>query len=352
MKTLKISPFLVLIILIFNLPMLGQSDSWKNAYTDVELNFSIGTPNIGVAGGYKINRFAGIGLKFEKSIARDNFNVLSLNFRGTNFKPGDHWGFYYTASFGKGFGDYKYDIFDLAIGVRYERLGIGLGLYDNEVNLKISQLLGDFKGRGTLLGKAFSPSPNKRDGKSIDGEKDNSYKNRSSYFHFLIGKGSVNDHIIFKNFNNRVFMLNLGGGAQINNYLGYGVALRSGSSFNPQGDNLNFSALGANFNGYPNVFFYNVTLGSVINYSLVDDGEYPGLRFEKSKGFPLYFEIKGGIRLFRRVSLGMGYFATSKIKGNYKEYDNPGASGNSTLVIDEIRKSKFSGIQFFIGWTN
>ncbi|MFT6319323.1 MAG: hypothetical protein ACJAT4_000240 [Granulosicoccus sp.] len=349
MRPSKYLTILSLIILVFNQPILSQSDSWKNAYSDVEINLSDFNFTIGLAGGYKINRFAGIGLKFEKSIEADNQNILSLNFRGTNFKPGDRWGFYYTASFGKGFGDYKYDIFDLAIGVRYERLGIGLGLYDNEVNLKISHLLGDFKGRGTLLGKAFSPSPKKRDGKSIDGDKDNSYKNRSSYFHFLIGTGSVNDHIIFKNFNRRVHSYNLGGGAQVNNYLGYGVALRGGSSINSQGDNLNFLALGVNFNGYPNIFFYNVTLGSVINYSLVDDGEYPGLRFEMSKGFPLYFEIKGGIRLFRKVSLGMAYFASSKIKGNYKEYDNPGASGNSTLVIDEIRQSKFSGIQFFIG---
>ena len=71
--------------------------------------------------------------------------------------------------------------------------------------------------------------------------------------------------------------------------------------------------------------------------------------FKKSKDIPLFFEIKGGIRIFRKVSLGMGYFASSKIKGNYKEYEYD--SYDKTLIIDEVRYSKFSGIQFFIGFT-
>ncbi len=350
MKSLKSLPFLVLTMLFLNLPLLGQSDHWKNAYADVEANFSIVGTTIGLAGGYKFNRFAGIGLKFEKSILKENYNILSLNFRGTNFKPGDRWGCYYTGSFGKGFGDYESDQLDLAIGVRYERLGIAIGIHDDEMSLKISQLLGDFKGRGTLQGKVFSPTPKKRDGKSNDDDAtDNSNKKRPSYFHFLLGMGSVNDHAVYKRFNREVIMFNLGGGVQINNYLGYGVALRGGSSVNPNGDNLNFLAIGANFNGYPNIFFYNITLGPVLNYSLVDDGEFPGLLFDDSKGFPLFFEIKGGFRLFRKVSFGMGYFASSKIKGNYRQYDDP--RGSNTLIINEERRSSFSGIQFFVGLT-
>ncbi len=334
--------------MFFNFPIIGQSDMWEHAYTDVEINFSTTDVTIGLGAGYKINRFAGIGLKFEKSIEADNTNILSLNFRGTNFKPGDRWGYYYTASLGKGFGNYKFNHLDLTLGIRYERLGIGLGFYDNNLNLKISHLLGDFKGRGTLLGKVFFPTPKKRDGKSNDdASTDNSNKKRPSYFHLLLGKGSVNDHSVYKRFNREVIMFNLGGGVQINNYLGYGVSLRSGSSLNPNGDNLSFLAIGANFNGYPNIFFYNITLGSVLNYSLVNDGEFPGFIFEDTKGIPLFFEIKGGIRLFRKVSFGMGYFTTSKIRGNYRQYDEP--RGSNILIIDEERRSSFSGIQFFIG---
>jgi hypothetical protein len=347
MKTVKISPCLLLITLFLNLPMFGQSDSWKDAYTDIEVNFSNLDVTIGLAGGYKINRFVGVGLKFEKSIEFDNFNILSLNFRGTNYRPGDRWSFYYTASLGKGFGDFKLDHYDLAIGVRYERFGIGLGLYDNEVNFKISQLLGDFKGRGTLLEKVFSPTPKKRNDKTIEND---SKSKRSTYFHFLLGWNSVNDEpSTLMNYSYGAITSNLGGGVQVNNYIGYGAALRGAVSFNPNSSNLNFLAFGANFNGYPNIFFYNVTLGAVLNYSLVNDSEYPGIVFKKNKGAPLFFEIKSGVRLFRKLSIGMSYFASSKVKGNYKKYEYDFSTFEKILIIDEERQSKFSGIQFFIG---
>lgn len=348
MKAIKKLLFLISIILVSNLPMFGQTDSWKNAYSDIEINFSSYDVTIGAAGGYKFNRFAGVGLKFEKSIESDNLNILSLNFRGTNFKPGDRWGFYYTASVGKSFGDYKVDHFELVIGARYERFGLGFGFYNDGVNFKISQLLGDFKGRGTLLGKAFSPTPKTQGDKSKDHSSSGNFiRKKSNYFHFLIGSGSTSDHNVYKDFNRGTIHFNIGGGVQKSNYLGYGIALRGGSSLNPNGDNINFLAIGANFNGYPNIFFYNLTIGLVLNYSIIDDGEFPGLIFKIGKGFPLLFEAKGGIRLFRRFSVGMGFFASTKIKGNFQEYDDP--IGNNILVTDEIRRSNFSGIQLFIG---
>ena len=356
MKSIKILPFLVLLILFLNLPMLAQSDSWKNAFTDVEVNFSDKDVTIGLAGGYKFEPLLGIGLKFEKSIVFDNQNILSLNFRGTNFKPGDRWALYYSASLGRGFGDFKFGHYDLALGVRYERLGFALGLYDNYPNFKISQLLGDFKGQGTLAGKIFSPTPKNRYDKNIDdASTDDSQKKKRRYFHWFIAINSIEDNLNrpapFDRYNDYVgiSIFNLGAGFQMNNYFGYGLALRGSITSPTTSPALRYSAIGANFNGYPGFFFYNATFGTVYSYKTIADQEFPGVVFKKTKGVPLFFEIKGGVRLFRKFSIGLSYFASSRIKGNYKQYSEPWPGGNNTLIIDEQRQASFSGIQIFFG---
>ena len=312
MKFTKNITLLSLIILIFNLPMLSQSGSWKNTYSDVEVNFSSNDVTIEIARDYKLEPLLGIESKFEESIEVYNSNILGLNFRGTNFKPSDRWGVYSTTSLDKSFGD--------------------------------------FKRRGTLLGKIFSPiSVNKYN----QTEEEDSKKEIHGYLHFLIGVSGGDENPTFLDPDSGAelsgFSSHLAVGAQINNYLGVGLGFYGISTFNPWNSHLGFRGTGININGYPGSFFYNATFGIVNKYELIDDKEYRSKSFEKEKGSPLFFEIKGGIRIAQRLVIGMGYFASSKIKGIYKEYEVPWSSNVS--IFDEVRKSKISGFQFFIGFT-
>ncbi|MFK7772239.1 MAG: hypothetical protein AB8F94_08865 [Saprospiraceae bacterium] len=138
-------------------------------------------------------------------------------------------------------------------------------------------------------------------------------------------------------------------GAQFNNYLGVGLGVFAISTLDSWNSHLGFVGTGININGYPGILFYNATFGIVTKYKLIDDKEYRSKTFDKEKSAPLFFEVKGGLRISKKFVLGIGYFASSKIKGIYKEYEVPW-SGNIS-IFDEVRKSKLSGIQFFIGFT-
>lgn len=192
-----------------------------------------------------------------------------------------------------------------------------------------------------------------KNNQSVD---ENSKKEIQGYLHFLIGfsYADVNPTIL----SSRVIEAGgeFGGlsshfaaGAQLNDYLGVGLGVYAISTLDPWNSHLGFVGTGLNLNGYPGFFFYNATFGIVNKYKLIDDKEYRSKTFDKEKGTPLFIEIKGGLRISQRFVLGMGYFASSKIKGVYKEYEVPW-SGNVS-IFDEVRHSKISGVQIFIGFT-
>ena len=348
MKLSKAIPSLFGFLVLFQFSILAQTDSWKHAYTDIEINFSGKDVTIGLAGGYKINRFAGIGLKFEKSIEADNLNILSLHFRGTTFIPTDRWGIYYSASLGQKFGDENVGHLELAGGVRYERTGLGIGISEYGLSFKISQLFGDLTRKGTLLKKMFAPTSKYKYHYFTKEESDEKPERRmATYFHLVFGFTKVMDDPTVMNYRYGFGgpSLNIGGGRQFNQYVGIGGSFHLGTSIGQGSPNFSFSAIGVNFNGYPGVFFYNATLGTISGYELFDDSR----TFKKSKGVVPFFEIKGGVRFFRRCSLGLSYFGSPKIKGNFKEYEDP--LDTKILIIDETRRTKFSGVQVFFGIT-
>ena len=204
-----------------------------------------------------------------------------------------------------------------------------------------------------FLNNFFSSNNRNKFNQTVD---ENSKKETQGYLHFLIGFSiaDVNPTIL----SSRVIEAGgeFGGlsshfaaGAQLNDFLGIGLGVNAISTLDPWNSHLGFVGTGVNINGYPGPFFYNATFGIVTKYKLIDDKEYRSKTFEKENSRPLFFEIKGGFRISKRFVFGMGYVASSKIKGVYKEYEVPW-SGNVS-IFDEVRQSKFSGTQFFIGLT-
>lgn len=204
-----------------------------------------------------------------------------------------------------------------------------------------------------LLNNFFSSNTRNKFNQTAD---ENSKKETQGYLHFLIGvsNADVNPTIL----SSRVIdaggefgglSSHLAAGAQLNDYLGVGLGVYAISTLDPWNSHIGIVGSGLNINGYPGFFFYNATFGIVTKYKLIDDKEYRSKTFEKENSTPLFFEIKGGLRISQRFVLGMGYFASSKIKGVYKEYEVPW-SGN-VPIFHEVRKSKIAGYQFFIGFT-
>ncbi len=267
MKFPIILPVLVLVILFLTLPIFGQSDSWRNAYSDEEVNLSNSETN-------------------------------------------------------------------LKHGVRFK--------------MKENQLLTNFNRSSSLLKKMF-PSFIEYN-KTVS---DSTKKEIVGYLHFLVGvsKADVNPTILSTTAGGEFggLSFHLAAGAQIRNYLGVGLGVYGISTLDPWNSHLGFLGTGININGYPGVFFYNATFGVVTKYKLIDDKEYRSKTFEKEEGTPLFFEIKGGVRMSQKFAIGLGYFIAPKIKGNYKEYEVPWSSNVS--IFDEVRESKISGFQFSIGFT-
>ena len=354
MKLNKTIPILFFLFLFFQFPTLAQTDSWKRAYTDIELNLSNKDVTLGLAGGFKINRFVGFGLKYEESTTARGLRIWSLNFRGTNFKKGDCWGIYYNAALGRDYGHDKVLHYDFSLGVRYERFGVAAGLYDDFFNVKITQLFGEFEGMGSLLTELLLPTfKEKYRWRGADDQEGSSKQNPAKYLNVLLGVSSVKDDLPIRNvkYGSSPITYNLAGGIQFHEYLGLGFGVHFSRYNNTNSSALSFVGYGLNINGYPDIFFYNATLGFVGEYKLIDDQEWPGKTFDKSKGAVPFFEIKGGVRLYRQFSLGVSYFVSSKIKGNFKEYDKGGGGYPSPLIIDETRRTKFSGVQVFFGIT-
>ncbi len=181
---------------------------------------------------------------------------------------------------------------------------------------------------------------------------DDSKKKIPGYLHLLLGAGWANATPSFldpeSNSELGGLSLQIAAGAQINQYIGVGFGVNRISTFDPYNSHLSFTGTGVNLNGYPGLFFYNVTIGIVNRYELIDDKEYRSKTFEKEKGNPFFFDIKGGLKIGERIILGMGYFSSSKIKGIYKEYEVPWTSNIS--IFDEGRKSQIAGFQFFVGF--
>jgi len=139
----------------------------------------------------------------------------------------------------------------------------------------------------------------------------------------------------------------LAGGYKFNRFAGLGLHTSGSGGL---GNRYHISALGVALNAYANVFYYNVFAAPVLNFEFVDDYEFPGREFKKEKSTAAFFQIQGGVRLFRLLTVGGSFHVSTPIKGLYTEYTDR-FDPMPTIALEEIRKSGYYGYNFFVGFT-
>lgn len=355
--------FFALILLVF-LPCLGLTQTNFNTFlknkvfADISVSSTEGA--LQFATGYRIEEHFGLGLGWSQ-LERDkpHFGIVV---RGTNMEGDtDKFSLFYTAGWWRtvrSVGDFESgSLFEIGAGIRYRDVALTAGYgrsveqrweqYDsgNRVlvdypistpQLKFSYLLNSYRGERPFLKKVFP------------WDKGKAYPNL--LFDIALGRTFLqSDGVDLHSIPVEATTFDLSLGRQFNRNAGAAFTFHSAGSAS-LGARYGMTSFGASFRGEPGLFHYKMTAGAIASFSLVDDSEFPGEKFNRVGGFHPVFHFQGGIRLFRKMLLAGGFQWAPSIKGTYQLYDRSDLT-NPILLLEEERKTSLTAWQVLVGFS-
>ena len=333
----------------------------EKTYTD--LHFTILQPSLQVALGYKFKEYLCVGVSPEFGDSR--LLGLGVNLRGAPRKNNEQrFGFYYTAGWWHSVITMKdfesSNLLEIGAGIRYQNWALTTGYARNFYKEWVKTYDGgkrlDEYPFGTALLK-FSYLVNTYHGENkmgkwintwiFDKRPDSRYPN--FFFDASLGIAGLSTGVLSDSvrFGTALGALELSMGMQQKKNLGFGISgiLAFGDS------NEAFLLAGVCLRGEPGTFYYKITLGDLVAYTLRDhefkvSGE---TSFYNDGGIQPALQVQGGLRVLRYFMASVGGFFVPRVRGeSYREIWDY-SIGAPILEIREKRTVNLWGAQMMVG---